>query len=127
MFFFLKGNHFSNTFSEEHSFCQTWHPEFPTTLLRTISPTLNLDLKYLKAKTFSHFNNTFFFLSQLSKTFGLFTLLKALAGRLLFCLHDKTVKHGKEKVFSEVQFVSFFPYGSSFFFFLFLTFRFFSR
>lgn len=51
------------------------------------------------------------FLFQLSKIFRLFTLVKDLAVRLLFCLHDRTVKYGKEKVFWEVQLVYVVLYG----------------
>lgn len=51
---------------------------------------------------------TTLFWFQLRKTFRLFSLVKDLAGGLLFCAHDKRVKHGKEEVFREVQFVHLF-------------------
>lgn len=44
-------------------------------------------------------------LFQLRKIFRWFTLVKDLAVRMLFCLHDKTAKNGKEKVFQEVHLV----------------------
>lgn len=79
---------------------------------KSLSRTLNIDLKYPKDKTIRILTTNFLY--PLRKIFRLFTLVKDLAVRLL-CLHDKTINYGGKKVFWEVQLVyillyDFFPF-----------------
>lgn len=90
---------------------------------KSLSRTLNINLKYPKDKTTRILTTNFLF--PLRKIFRLFTLVKDLAVRLLLCLNDKTIKYGEKRSSERSSLCTFFFTVS--FLLMFLTSRFLHR